>query len=490
MAANAIPVIPRCLYVLCSPLLGYGVSELLSRIPDSSHVLAIESSQEIFALCSPYIPNTLSVHPQLSMYRLSNEASLHSVLKNLGLWRFRHVLRVDLNNGPGLSPEIYQNLLAFTENALATYWRNRNALGVLGRHWVRHLFANLAALPRIVPFSAAKPVLIAGAGPSLDTAIQFISQMREKLTVLAVDTALGALLESGIEPDVVCVLETQCWNHLDFHNAHNADFVLAADLTSYPGSVALAERRIFPFVSEFTPLQFLERLKQTGVTWIPPLGSVGLAAVYLALQCSKGPVFLAGLDFAYVPGKTHGRGTSMHIWQLSHINRTDPTPGWQATMQRPRCKLPIPTDKVLAGYAEMFRNNFSQSDRLYMISGGMDLCIPHVTAKQAGEILANAAAEKQGPVHPLPVNNARQPIMDFLQAEMELLEKAISVWDKYSRALVDAEAVAHQLKPLDHLYCDFPDEPPLPKTDEIFLFRAIARCRELVQYMKHLYYLI
>jgi len=60
-----------------------------------------------------------------------------------------------------------------------------------------------AALDRPAPM----PAVIVGSGPSLDTSIQALKRHREKVAVFSCGSALLALLEHGIRPDVHCELE-------------------------------------------------------------------------------------------------------------------------------------------------------------------------------------------------------------------------------------------------------------------------------------------
>ena len=506
IAASAVSE-PCCLYIVTSPLLGYGLDTLLERVPDDSHVIALEASPELFSLCRGRINPALLENPRLSWAGLSDEAGISELLDNLELWRFRRVRRVELSGGSRINSELYSRLVSFAIESLAAYWRNRHALRILGRHWVRHIYANLANMSRrktnaSPPLVIRKIPIVAGAGPSLDDSFDFILSHRDKLCVLAADTALGTLMRRGIEPDIVCALETQAWNHLDFHDSRQLDFTLLADMTCYPPTLRHGRGRVELFTSLFARLDFLDRLRAAGlaVRPIPPLGSVGLAAVHLALELSSLPVFLLGLDFAYSPGKTHSRGSSVHQWQLACAERTNPLPGWQSVMRRPRTTAPggsgraVPTDTVLTGYAALLRNYRGASDRIYVLGGGgLDLGFPILKPKDAAKVVSDALEHRgEAPESPPdtgmnscgipPAGKAKR----FLADELERFQSVIDAWDSYSFGSAGSKDVTETLRMLDHVYCDFPDEPPLPRNDDSFLVRAVTRCRELRRYILRL----
>ncbi|RLW69267.1 MAG: hypothetical protein B6D68_02270, partial [spirochete symbiont of Stewartia floridana] len=320
----------------------------------------------------------------------------------------------------------------------------------------------------------------------------FITEHRDSVEIWSADTALGTLLSKGITPDMVSILETQSWNHLDFHDSHDTGIAIMADITSYPGSLNMTGGIVSFYSSAFAKLSLLKRLEIAcpELQRIPALGSVGLSTVQLALNRSEGPIFLAGLDFAYSPGKTHARGSSIHRWQMSNIIRTNPTPGWTDTMRRPRLKAKgygqqeCSTDMILKGYAELFRDRFSASGRLYLLTGGLDIGVPITDSLEARRIIQeHRAAKNDSPGTESDAVDSRA-MSSFLEHEIMLLSRSIHAWESYSDGNEDASMVVQALEALDHVYCDFPDEPPLPKADDGFLFRAIRRCRELRRYIE------
>ena len=70
--------------------------------------------------------------------------------------------------------------------------------------------------------------------------------------------------------------------------------------------------------------------------------------------------------------------------------------------------------------------------------------------------------------------------------ELENLQSVIDAWDAYASGSGRRERVRDSLRMLDHVYCDFPDTPPLPRDDDSFLVRAVTRCRELGRYISRL----
>lgn len=498
IAASA-PLESKCLYFVPSPLLGYGLSELADRIPEDSLVLAVETEQEIMALCSPELPERITSNPRIVQVRLSDISSLHALLYEIGPWRFRRIRRVDLSGGASLNPGLYDRLAAFLVQDLTSYWRNRHALGRFGREWTRHILANLAEISygekkfnSIADLHISGIPLVVGAGPSLETALPFIRKFRDKLWILAADTAIPALITAGINPDAAAVLETQAWNLLDFHGTDGSLLPVIADITAYPPSLTHTGGPCFLFSSDFAELNFVRRLDEANLRGcsIPPLGSVGLAALEVTMIRSDGPILLTGLDFAYKPGKSHARGTSFHQWQLSAQIRLNPHPGWEASIKRPRLESPdasgrpLKTDSILQGYAAILKDRYSGSGRFFVLApGGLDLGLPVLNESDAESLILNTSSD-EGAQESAPVNviNAESALA-FLDVEKSRLDLVIDKWDDYVDGRSSSADLTAALEGLDEIFSDFPDEPPLPKNEDSFLVRAATRSRQLLRYI-------
>jgi len=142
--------------------------------------------------------------------------------------------------------------------------------------------------------------------------------------LLAADTALPVLREAGLSPDAAVAVEAQHANLADFAGLRGAPLRLFADLTSLPGAARLFEFPPCWFLSEFAPVPLFADPAFPPVPRIPPLGSVGVAAAWIAWRLSRGPVVLAGVDFCYPPGRTHARGAPALRGLLARTGRFVP----------------------------------------------------------------------------------------------------------------------------------------------------------------------
>jgi hypothetical protein len=415
--------------------LGYGLEALLRALPEHSQLLCVETDPSLMALADMG-PSPLPRDPRLTLLCTDSPEEAAAALRGMGLHRFRRLQTLALCGSYHLYRAGYDSIRQALEEEIRLFWQNRLTLAHLSRLWLRNLFTNLAACPEADPIpdlSGERPIVVAGAGPSLDRCLPQILRLRARLTLLAVDTALPVLAEAGCPPDWVFALEAQQANLEDFLPYRDPGLALLCDLTSAPSVTRLFPRRAY-FCTRFSPLALFDRLRAAGLLpqELPPLGSVGVAAVQAALGLTRGPVLLAGLDFAYPGGRTHARGTPPHRRTLAACSRLRP-PGlgeYEALLARPLLTLrsvsgrPVLSDLVLRSYAVQLGRVVEAAGRVYDL-GGMGLPTGATPLGSPADVEALLGRPAAGRLPAAPAfRPARAAIRAFLRAEQERLRLA------------------------------------------------------------------
>ncbi|MCL2138309.1 MAG: DUF115 domain-containing protein [Treponema sp.] len=496
--AYAAPVVDRTLYFCPSPLFGYGIEPLLFRLADmpNSVVLCIEADPVLFALSQKYFESIIndtasyngssdtSVSRKLRLTNCCDGKSLCALL--LREWGPRYFRRVELiyfNGGWQLFRELYQKLYETLQNEIALDWGNAITLMRLGRQFIKNTIRNLSMLQNNFPLAqfsfANDPVLVLGAGPSLNEAVYALFEyfgdsvcLPEKRTfrIICVDTCLRALNEWGIKPDIAVILESQHWNLKDFIGLAGWDIPALIDLSALPQSArtlsagAAASTRAF-FFTPWTNLKLFGRLEKTGFLpqKMPPLGSVGLSAVALALQLTHGSIVAAGLDFSFTQDAFHARSTPGHLEILRRHNRFSGLLNEKAYEKAVIRTVAnngslVYTNPLLQHYRNLFEREFAACSRVYAFSGsGLPLGVKSLTAQAAcGKLssgrkfsfsLVNNAISK-GPIN-------SEKLLNFIQSEQErllLLRKILC-----GNAPADRETLSSLIDDCNYLWAHFPD---------------------------------
>ena len=333
-ATRKVPAAPRpgSLFFVPSPLEGWGLDVLLQRLSDDSVVILLEVDPELRRFCDGRFRSHLGPQredPRLLWLETDSEAAVSSLFEKLPLDGLRRCEFLTLGGSWLAHSARYRQVFQRLDDGLTRWWANRMTFLHLGPLWVRNLFDNLKARefsPRPWPTWDEKPIFVCGAGVTLESAVLFLKESRHRWHLLAVDTALPVLHEAGLVPDGVVCVESQHANLRDFSGWKGASVPLFADLTAHPSSTRVFSQLPYWFVSEFAPLALWRRWPWDSafIPRLPPLGSVGVVAAWVAWRLTRGPVVLAGLDFSYPPGKTHARGAPALTSLLAGTDRLHP----------------------------------------------------------------------------------------------------------------------------------------------------------------------
>ena len=481
--ARVFSPLPRSLVFVPSVGLGHGLAELLGSLPEGCAVLCVEAHQEIMRLA---MEQGLPRDPRLTVVRADNVEAVESVLEGLGIGRFRRVTQVSLNGGYRLAAGMYERCRRRLEERLRLHWQNRLTLIALGSLQVRNILSNLPLVASAGDFSALStgaPVVVAGAGPSLEGCIPLLARLRPRYVLISADTALPVLAAHGLAPDIVVALEAQAANLQDFVAARAPRALLASDLSSYPVVNRMFPGRLFFFSSCFAPLRIFDRLRESGLLPVvfPAFGSVGVAAVHAALAVAASDVYLAGLDFSFPGSATHARGAPSHLVMLERSTRLRPVgqDAFQALAARSLIRVTdkngaaVMTDRVLQSYRDTLAARLSGAPGRAFDIGllGLDLGARRVAA---GEMEERIGALSTGAA--LEVDTGRGFQADslgrFVTAEKSILREASTRLRDAARTAAIPSDCRSLLEQVDYVWLHFPDEGELDRPERSFLARA------------------
>ena len=542
MAQIASLQIPDSTLILClSPVLGYGLKELAKKLPASSYLLALECDQVLMRFSLEHCDFSPFVQQRFSYIRTDSVAEALKKIESLQLFPFKKCIALSCSGGVQLNQTFYDNVRLYADEIISRFWKNRITLMHLGRNYAHNTFRNLLSLARSLARSLAKsparqmtgsltrslvrspesspaefsalgvpsskrnfqlltgderirkPLLVAGAGPSLDTARDFIIKNRNSFFLLAVDAAAAALLPD-IQPDAIVLVESQYWIDSAFIGLHKYGIPVFADLTASPRALQVCGRNIYFFCTEYARLRYLERLYQTiRPLVLPPMGSVGLTALQLALVLAAPhlPVLHTGLDFAWQNGLTHAAGSSPVKKLFAEINRTESpyklsiSTGMQHIVGKKG--FSYWTTPTLSGYAELYRHTFSGNERIIDIgTEGCFLNGRQADMTEAERILTDAGKSNINADDSLffacksdTANEQYEALCSYLTGEAE----ALTILNDHlqGKRSISEHMMEQLFAERDYLYSHFPDATRSYSLDLGFLKRAGIELRYLLK---------
>ncbi|AEF86956.1 conserved hypothetical protein [Treponema primitia ZAS-2] len=225
--------------------------------------------------------------------------------------------------------EAYLRLLADTAEFIKRVDANKRTVAAFGRRWFMNTLKNIRLLKRVPQYpTLSMPLVICGAGPSLEEVIPLIKERKKNgsVFILAASSSVSALLAADLIPDLILSTDGGNWALLHLYEALRGE--LCCKRRSFLGEQDRCQGWAGPVFtaslsaalpSQFESLPWLPisdgslwqnlLLENTALPFakLPQRGTVTATALDLAFMLTRGPVYIAGMDLANSGLRTHAR---------------------------------------------------------------------------------------------------------------------------------------------------------------------------------------
>lgn len=426
--------------LIFSPVLWLGLKELLAKLSATSSIAVFEYEKPLFDFAQENFPNELKDHLN-NKIQIFNKSGIKNYFTFIQKQHFRKCLKIDFSAASALYKDDYNKIFSLTQRVIDQFWKNRLTLIKFGRLYSKNIFKNLTLLSDAIPLaslykSVTKPILVLGAGESLNTTILELKKNFSKFFIICVDAAAAPLLDNGITPDAIIAVEGQQVIEKSYIGTPaNSKCLLIMDLVSRNHIPYITKGKYSFFVSNYADMNFFELLKNYNLLppVIKPLGSVGLVSMEIALKLRKDiniPVLFSGLDFSYSIGITHAKGTASHKALLSSTSKLKSVFNISSAFSTGTSSIicangkKMITSKALESYALLFNENFEDEQNIFDIrTSGINL----TSAKaDLDHFIESLPANLNSNSYELNLNYQAIPksnITSFLQNEKQALEE-------------------------------------------------------------------
>ena len=243
-----------------------------------------------------------------------------------------------------------------------------------GKRWFSNIIRNIKQLTinsgRLLFKESIKEAAIAAAGPSLDTQIQLLAELKARNAfIISTDTALPVLAHNGIIPDAVVSIDCQHISYYHFKNASvHGGVPLIMDIASPPILSRLPGLTPVFFAGGHPLARYISAScgEVSRASALPPLDTSGANVTYACLSAAEylgaGRVHLFGADFSYINSRSYARGTYIYPYFQNRQNRFSPAEAqFSRFLYRSRF-LPAENTEQLTVNNEKFADN---GDRKY-----------------------------------------------------------------------------------------------------------------------------
>lgn len=220
------------------------------------------------------------------------------------------------------------------QEALAKVKSDYSVQAHFGRIWTRNCLANLGLLNPEIQASQTEAVaaldrnltvVLVGAGPSLTENLERIERERREQPrqfLVAADTALPPLLETGIRPDLVFSIDAQAYTLLHAEHPDARKIPWMVPLTAPPSLTRTLEKPLF--FAGGTPL---EQLVARGIglsSYDTSGGNVFQTALDWIGKTGFTRLILYGADYLNLNGIPYATGSYVYRWFALRSDRLSP----------------------------------------------------------------------------------------------------------------------------------------------------------------------
>lgn len=301
--------------------LGWQIIEFCKKYPQKKLVIIEPDLTRFFSILSLLDWEAVFKQQNLILALACPQESILSLLEDGS--------RVNLGN-TGVSDSYIFDIPAFTAhqegyfNDIRTIIKrnqrkneiNAATLKKFGKLWVRNSMKNIDRLASLQGISGFRggcgnlPFLIIGAGPSLEGLLPYLPELKKRMILLCVETALHTLLKAGIQPDFIFLMDPQFWAWRHIAGLRAPESVLITEVSAYPSAFRFPCKKIMLCKSQFPVGQHFEGRLGLDLGDLGTGGSVASAAWNFAQFCGAKKIFTAGLDLSFPSKETHIKGSS------------------------------------------------------------------------------------------------------------------------------------------------------------------------------------
>ncbi len=288
-------VTPEVVVVL-GETLGYLSQAVIERAPDCRCVQVYYDDQ-FYDRCG--FLSAVNWHPGI---KISFDVFFRSVIHELEI---ENLSVIEWAPAAKAYPEVANEALAALRRTIGVYNGNVGTTVSFGRRWLRNTVQNYLITDNISQsLGRTGLVVVAASGPTLEESLDVLSAKREDYYLIALPSALCALFDRGLEPDLLVITDPGYYSgeHL---KPTRRKMMIAMPYTAVRVASRFASKVVL--LNQGTYLEN-ELVAQSGVPYLrlEQIGTVAGTALLIAAIIGSSVVF-AGLDLVNRDLQTHAR---------------------------------------------------------------------------------------------------------------------------------------------------------------------------------------
>lgn len=282
----------RDIVVVYGLALGYHITQLLKRISSHCRLYVFDVDAEIYSIgrklgCYDNILKDSRVKFYIGIDELKNISGIDNV-DNIMIY----------NPSLKVLPKKYNEVRFMFKNFIMARWGIEKSKDIMKANYVHNLRENTLSMKKFFEKYNFKgnPVVMAASGPSLDYEVDSLKKLNGKVKIFCVGSALRTLVNSGITPDMICIIDCQEIVYKQLKGYENLKVPLCFLSTASRWAVSKYKGPKYIFYNDEN---------QTDDIVINTAKTVAVPAMDIAVKGGAGEVVLVGQDLAFLDNRTH-----------------------------------------------------------------------------------------------------------------------------------------------------------------------------------------
>lgn len=215
--------------------------------------------------------------------------------------------------------KLVKNLLKDCQNILATRQ-------FFSKRWIKNQINFLQNLKSVCSLKQTDlPILVCASGPSLNNSLKYIKLLQNNFFIIACSSAIKALLENNIIPDLCITTDGGYWAKKHLNCLENIDHEIKIAL---PSEANISKTLLSNHNIKIVPLAYCDNFDNFiydnyKIPYIKAFrnGTISGTAVELALTLTSTNVFICGVDLEASKGFVHTQPNELELENSQKDNR-------------------------------------------------------------------------------------------------------------------------------------------------------------------------
>lgn len=301
-------------------LFGFGLGYNLTEIFDNykwKNIFIIDYNYDILNKAFEYFDySSYLKHNNIHFLNTENETALiDTISDNLQISDIKNCIFIKNTRLLQFNPEKFSHIIKLINKIINFKIISFNTNSLFKEEWITHTFTNILKLNKTLDFNDLSgklknlPIIIIGAGPSLNNHINEIKKLQGKVLIAAVDTAVKILIDSDIIPDIIAIADSQKINYDLIKNCDIKDSLVLTNLIAFPDLFDKKNNNFLVYNSGTPLLSEIENKFQIRFPELKTGGSVTTLILSFSIFCGCNPIIFDGMDLSFPNLQFYSKGT-------------------------------------------------------------------------------------------------------------------------------------------------------------------------------------